>query len=100
MTSLVSIPGTVALHIPARGAAAVPMDYGDLRLTLLPADPPERPTDVITITVGTSTFIVAKNSPVQRIRSKNEHPSFVFTPAPPREGAESIGQIRIDMADS
>lgn len=99
MTSLVSIPGTVALHIPARGVAPVTLDYGDLRLTLLPADPPTRPTDTLTLSVGTSAFVLAKNSPVQRIRSKNEHPSFVFTPAPP-EGGQSIGQVRIDMSDS
>ncbi len=99
MTSLVTIPGTVALHLPARGAAPVPMANGDLHLTLLPADPPTRKEDVLTLSVGSSAFVVAKNSPVQRIRSKNEHPSFVFTPAPP-EGGQSIGQVRIDMTDS
>lgn len=99
MTSLVSIPGCIALHLPARGAAPVPMANGDLHLTLLPADPPTRKEDVLTLSIGASAFIVAKNSPVQRIQSKNEHPSFVFTPAPP-EGGQSIGQVRIDMSDS
>ncbi|BEJ12044.1 hypothetical protein CspHIS471_0205040 [Cutaneotrichosporon sp. HIS471] len=99
MTSLVSIPGCVALHLPARGVAAVPMANGDLHLTLLPADPPSRKEEILTLSVGSSAFVVAKNSPVQRIQSKNEHPSFVFTPAPP-EGGQSIGQVRIDMSDS
>lgn len=99
MSSLVNIPGAIALHLPAKGAEPVPLANGDLNLTLLPAEPPKRPAETVTLSVGSSTFILAKNSPVQRIRSKNEHPSFVFTPAPP-EGGQSIGQVRIDMSDS
>ncbi|TXT07385.1 hypothetical protein VHUM_03105 [Vanrija humicola] len=99
MSTLITIKNTTALHLPAPGAAPVPLAHGDLHLNLLPAAPPERPHDTLIITVGASSFPLGENSPVQRTRSKNEHPSFVFTPATP-DGGQSIGQVRIDMADS
>ncbi|WOO80184.1 uncharacterized protein LOC62_03G003695 [Vanrija pseudolonga] len=99
MSTLTTIKNATALHLPAPGATPVPLAHGDLHLNLLPAAPPERPTDTLIITVGASSFPLAPNSSVQRTRSKNEHPSFIFTPAPPA-GGQSIGQVRIDMADS
>lgn len=98
MSTLITIKNATALHLPAPGATPVPLAHGDLHLNLLPAAPPERPVDTLIITVGASSFPLAPNSPVQRTRSKNEHPSFIFTPAPPA-GGQSIGQVRIDMAD-
>lgn len=97
MTSLITIPDTTALHLPARGVPPVPLAHGDLSLLLLPASDSSSK-DSLSITVGKSTFVLAPNSPVQRTRSNAEHPSFIFTPAP--VGGQSIGQVRIDVPDS
>lgn len=99
MTTLITIPGATAYHLPAPGVEPVPLAEGDISLTLVPAFPPTRPNDAVTLTVGSSTFVLTKNAPVQRTNSKNEHPSFVFTPAPLADG-RTIGQVRIDMRDS
>lgn len=98
MTTLITIPAVTAFHLPAPGATPVPLAQGDLALSLLPAAPPTRPAEVLTLSIGSSAFVLARNSPVQKTKSKNEHPSFVFTPAP-RDDGRSIGQVRIDMKD-
>jgi hypothetical protein len=99
MTTLLTIRGTTAYHIPAPGIAPVPLAAGDLTLSLIPAFPPTRPADSVTLTVGASTFVLTKNAPVQRTNAKSEHPSLMFTPAPLADG-RTIGQVRIDMQDS
>jgi hypothetical protein len=99
MTTLLTIPGATAFHLPAPGIPPVALAEGDLTLSLIPAFPPDRPNEAITLTVGGSTFVLTTNAPVQRTNSKNEHPSLVFTPAPLSDG-RSIGQVRIDFRDS
>jgi len=99
MTTLLTIPGATAYHLPAPGITPVALSEGDLTLALVPAFPPSRPTESVTITVGASTFVLTKNAPVQRTNSKNEHPSIVFTPAPLADG-RPVGQVRVDFRDS
>lgn len=96
MTTLITIPDTTALHLPAKGVPPVTLAKGELALILLPAAE-SKTGGTLSLSVGSSTFVLAPNSPVQRTGSNAEHPSFVFTPAP--VGGRSIGQVRIDVAD-
>lgn len=98
MTTLLTLPGSTAYHLPAPGAPPVPLARGDLTLSLLPADPPRRAAEQLALSVGQTSFLLAPNSPVRKTKSNAQHASLIFTPAPPAEG-QGIGTVRIDMKD-
>ncbi|ORY25173.1 senescence-associated protein-domain-containing protein [Naematelia encephala] len=99
MTTLIAIPATRALHIPKPGAEPIPLSSGELVLTLIPANPPAHPSSTLTLSIGTASFPLLPNSPVQKTETNHEHSTYVFKPVPADGGAE-IGQVRIFMKDS
>jgi hypothetical protein len=98
MTSLIDIPSTTALHIPTPVSAPLPLSSGTLSLTLIPANPPAHPSETITLTIGTASFPLLPISPIQKIQSKDEHASYIFTPVP-ADGGAGIGRVKIAMKD-
>ena len=98
MTTLIEIPGCTAFHIPTPVSQALPLSSGDLSLTLIPANPTGHPSSTVTITIGASSFPLFPNSPLQKIQSKEEHASYIFTPVSP-DGGEAIGRVKIVMKD-
>ncbi len=80
------------------GSEPLPLSTGDLSLTLIPANPPTHPSPTVTLTIGASSFPLLPNSPVQRIHSAKEHPSYIFTPVP-ADGGDGIGRVKITMKD-
>ncbi|WVQ80422.1 hypothetical protein IAT38_002527 [Cryptococcus sp. DSM 104549] len=99
MTTLIEIPNTSVFHVPTPTSKPLPLSEGDLTLTLIPADPPTNPAPTVTLTVGASSFPLLANAPVQRVQSKEEHPSYAFFPKPPK-GGTAVGQVRIKLKDS
>ena len=98
MTTLIDIPSCTALHLPTATSDPLPLSTGDLSLTLLPANPPTHPSATITLTIGSSSFPLLPNSPIQKIQSKDEHSSYIFTPIP-ADGGAGIGRVKILMKD-
>ncbi|KAL7418909.1 hypothetical protein Q5752_006593 [Cryptotrichosporon argae] len=99
MTTLIDIPSCTAYHIPTPGSSPLPLSSGDLSLTVLPAQPPAKPAQTITLTVGGASFTLLPTTPVQKTSAKDEHASYVFSPAP-ADGSGGIGQVRVHMKDS
>ena len=98
MTTLVDIPSCSALHIPITGATPLPLSTADLTLTLIPGNPPTHPSQTLTLNIGSSSFPLLPNSPIQKVQSKQEHASYVFSPIP-ADGGAAIGQVKIVMKD-
>jgi hypothetical protein len=94
MTTLVEIPSVKVLHIPSPGSEPLPLSDGTLSLSLIPANPPTHPSQTVAITVGSSSFPVLPNTPVSKVASQGEHPSYVFNPAP-ADGGSGIGRVKI-----
>ncbi|GFZ50676.1 hypothetical protein JCM24511_08434 [Saitozyma sp. JCM 24511] len=99
MTTLVDIPSCTALHVPTPTSAPLPLAKGDLTLVLMPANPPSHPSATLTLSVGGSSFPLLPNSPVQKVKAKEEHASYQFTPVP-ADGGMAVGTVRIQMKDS
>ncbi|WWD22344.1 hypothetical protein CI109_106835 [Kwoniella shandongensis] len=99
MTTLVDIPSAAAFHLPTPASDPLPLSAGDLVLTLIPANPPTHPSQTLTLTIGSSSFPLLPNSPVQKVEAKDEHPSYVFSPVS-ADGGASIGQVKIRMKHS
>ena len=98
MTTLVDIPSCTAVHLPTPTSSPLPLAFGDLTLTIIPANPPAHPSQTVTLTIGASSFPLLPNSPVQKIGSIKEHASYVFSPVP-ADGGAGIGQVKITMKD-
>jgi hypothetical protein len=98
MTTLVDIPSCTALHVPTPTSAPLPLAKGDLTLVLMPANPPSHPSATLTLSVGGSSFPLLPNSPVQKVKAKEEHASYQFTPVP-ADGGMAVGTVRIQMKD-
>ncbi|KAK1926229.1 senescence-associated protein-domain-containing protein [Papiliotrema laurentii] len=99
MSSLVQIPACTALHLPTPTSSPLPLSSGDLTLTVIPANPPTHPSPTLTLTIGSSSFPLLPNSPLQKIQTTHEHPSYIFSPLP-ADGGEPIGQVKIVLKDS
>ncbi|ODN75920.1 hypothetical protein L202_05904 [Cryptococcus amylolentus CBS 6039] len=99
MTTLIDIPAVAAFHLPTPASSPLPLSSGDLSLVLLPAAPPTTPAETLTLNVGSSSFPLTKRYPVQKVQSKDEHPTYAFGVQAPEAGA-SVGQVRITMKHS
>ncbi|WVQ76386.1 hypothetical protein IAR50_006052 [Cryptococcus sp. DSM 104548] len=99
MTTLIEIPSAAALHLPTPTSSPLPLSSGDLSLILLPAAPPTRPAETLTLNVGSSSFPLTKRYPVQKVHGKDEHPTYAFGVQGQDAGA-SVGQVRIVMKHS
>lgn len=98
MSTILTIPGCTALHNPTPGSQPLPLATGDLTLTVIPANPPTHPSETLTLSVGSAAFPLLPNHPVQRVKAKQEHPSYQFTPIP-ADGGMTVGTVRITMKD-
>jgi hypothetical protein len=97
MSALITIGNTTALHLPTADAAPLPLANGDLTLVLIPANPPTHPSETLTVSIGASSFPLLPNSPLQKVKTIDEHPTFQFTPVP-ADGGAGVGQVRIQLA--
>jgi hypothetical protein len=98
MTTLVEIPSCTALHVPTPTSSPLPLATGELTLVLIPANPPAHPSPTLTLSVGSAAFPLLPNSPVQKVKAKEEHASYQFTPVP-ADGGMAVGTVRIQMRD-
>lgn len=88
-------------HSRTPASDLLPLSSGTLTLVLLPANPPTQKTETLTLTVGASSFPLSPKLPVQKLRSKDEHPWYSFSPAPPApDGSKPVGQVRITTEHS
>ncbi|EIW67803.1 hypothetical protein TREMEDRAFT_69409 [Tremella mesenterica DSM 1558] len=99
MTTLAEIPSCKALHLPTPDATTLPLSMGELTLVLLPASPPARPSPTLTLTIGWSSWAILPITPVRKVQSQDEHPTYLFSPVP-ADGGSSVGQVKIVMKDS
>jgi hypothetical protein len=117
MTTLITIPGAKALHVPTKGASPLPLAEGDLQITVLPADrelqcmwvevvvadahalAPSRPSSILSLSVAHASFPLLPTAPVHRIQSNAQHASYLFSPLP-SDGGQAIGSVLIKLADS
>jgi hypothetical protein len=99
MSSLIEIPSCTALHIPTPASSPLPLSSGALTLSVVPANPPTHPSASLTLTIGSSSFPLLPNSPIQKIQTINEHSSYIFSPVA-ADGGAAIGQVKIVMKDS
>jgi len=96
--SIAEIPQCTAYHLPTPTSSPLPLASGDLVLSVLPANPPTHPSESLTLTIGSAAFPLLPNSPIQKIQSKDEHPSYIFAPVA-SDGGDSIGQVKITVND-
>lgn len=96
MTTLVEIPDCRAFHLPGPDIDPLPLASGTLTLALIPANPPSHPSETVALSIGSSAFSVLPNTPVQKVESKEEHPRYVFSPAP-ADGGAAIGRVKIAL---
>lgn len=96
MTTLVEISECRAFHLPGPGIDPLPLASGTLTLALIPANPPSHPSETIALSVGSSAFPVLPNTPVQKVEAKEEHPRYVFSPAP-ADGGAAVGRVKIAL---
>jgi hypothetical protein len=96
MTTLLTIPDVKALHVASPGVAPLPLSSGDLTLVVIPANPPTHPSETITLSVGSSSFPLLPNSPLQRVKAKEEHASYLFSPVS-ADGGAGVGQVLLQM---
>lgn len=97
MTTLLTITSAKALHLPTPTSSLLPLSSGDLTLTLLPANPPLQTSETLTLTIGSSAFPLSTKGRIQRIKAKEEHASYMFTPMPAGAEGESVGQVVVQM---
>lgn len=93
---LITIPATRAFHLPP-GGAPVLLAEGDLVLSLIPAHAPDHPRETITLTVGTASFPITHATPVVKVDTNEEHPSFAFRPV---VGGERAGKVKVVLKES
>ncbi|WVN87347.1 uncharacterized protein L203_102525 [Cryptococcus depauperatus CBS 7841] len=100
MTTLAEIPSCSAFHLPTSDSSPLPLSSGDLVLVLVPpTDSDDKTTETLILSVGSSSFPLVPQSPVQKIKAKEEHPTYVFSPLPPN-GSKPVGQVRITLKPS
>lgn len=93
---LITIPTTKAYHVPP-GGAPVLLAEGDLVLSVIPAQAPDHPKETITISVGNASFPLDHSTPVVKIETNAEHPSFAFRPV---IGGERAGKVKVSLKES
>ena len=93
---LINIPSTKAFHLPP-GGAPVLLAQGDLVLSLIPAHAPDHPRETITLSVGTASFPITHATPVVKVDTNGEHPSFAFRPV---VGGERAGKVKVVLKES
>ncbi|OXG36977.1 hypothetical protein C360_02101 [Cryptococcus neoformans Bt15] len=94
MTTLIEIPNCAVFHVPAPAAPPLPLSSGTLTLVLLPPA-------TLTLSVGASSFPLSPKLPLQKLRAKDEHPWYSFSPAPPApDGSKPVGQVRLTTQHS
>ncbi|KAJ9105023.1 hypothetical protein QFC19_003654 [Naganishia cerealis] len=85
--TLVTIPHVKALHLPLPTSDPVLLAEGDLRLSLLPAAPPNHPHETLTLSIGHATFPITNKTPVVKTDTILQHASYLFAPALPEPHA-------------
>ncbi|KAL0243970.1 hypothetical protein I308_105233 [Cryptococcus tetragattii IND107] len=101
MSTLIEIPDCSVYHLPTPASDPLPLSSGTLTLVLLPPSPSTHNAETLTLTIGASSFPLSPKLPIQKLKSKDEHPWYSFSPAPPApDGSQPVGQVRFTTKHS